>query len=70
MESRKWGLVLIIIGVLMLAAMLLVTPLHIYGTGFGRKHIAGIIASAVVLIAGIVVSLVSKRKSAGNGNQH
>jgi hypothetical protein len=66
MEARRWGLALIVVGVLMMAAVLLVSPLHIYGSGFGPRHIIGTIASAVVLVAGIVVSLISKQKSAGH----
>ncbi len=66
METRKWGVALIVIGVLMLAAVLLVSPLHIYGSGFGTKHIIGTIASAVVLIVGIIVFLSSRKKSAGD----
>ena len=66
MAPRKWGIVLVVVGVLMLAAVLLVSPLHIYGTGFGPKHIIGTIVSAVVLVAGIVAFLISKQKSASN----
>ena len=66
MESKKWGIVLIVVGVLMLAGVLLVTPLHIYGTGFGARHITGTIVGAVVLIVGVVVFLFSKKEPAGN----
>lgn len=66
METRKWGLVLVAVGVLMLAFVLLASPLNIYGTGFGPKHIIGMIVSAVVLVVGIVVSLIPKHKSVGN----
>jgi len=65
METRKWGLVLVAVGVLMLAFVLLASPLHIYGMGFGTKHIIGAIVSATVLVVGIVVSLYPKRKSTG-----
>jgi steroid 5-alpha reductase family enzyme len=64
--AKTWGIVLIVVGVLMLAAVLLASPLHIYGTGFGPKHVAGTIAGAVVLIVGIVLTLVSKPKPASN----
>ena len=66
MGFRKLGVALIVIGVLTLGAVLLVTPLYIYGTGFGHKHIIGAIASAIVLVFGIVVFLFSKPKPADN----
>jgi hypothetical protein len=66
MGARKWGLVLVLAGVLMLAFVLLATPLHVYGTGFGSKHVIGTIISAAVLVAGIVVSLIPKQKSVKN----
>ncbi len=63
MVVRKWGLVLIGVGALMLAFVLLATPLHIYGTGFGSKHILGVIVCIVVLIAGLVLALFPREKS-------
>ena len=67
METRKWGLVLIAVGGLMLAFVLLASPLHIYGTGFDTKHIIGTIVSVTVLGVGIVVSIKKcKQKSASN----
>ena len=62
MGTKKWGVVLIVVGVLMLVAVLLVSPLHIYGSGFGTRHIMGTIASAVVVIVGIIISLVSPKR--------
>jgi hypothetical protein len=62
MGSRNWGMTVIVVGMLMLAFMLLSTPLHIYGTGFGIKHIIGTTASVLVVVIGIVVSL-KPRKS-------
>lgn len=66
MAPRKWGIVLIVVGVLMLAAVLLASPLHIYGKEFGPRHIIGTIVSAIVLVVGIVVSLIPKQKSVSN----
>lgn len=66
MALRKWGIVLIVVGVLMLAAVLLASPLHIYGKEFGPKHIIGTIVSAIVLVVGIVVFLIPNKKSVSN----
>jgi len=62
MATRKWGGVLVVVGALMLAFVLLATPLHIYGTGFGSKHLIGTIVSAAVLVVGIVVSLTNRSR--------
>jgi len=63
METKNWGLVLIVAGILMLAFVLLASPLHIYGTSFGFKHIVGTVVSAVVLVVGVIVFLIPKPKS-------
>ena len=63
---KRIGQVLIVIGVLMLAAVLLASPLHIYGTGFGPRHIMGTVVGAIILVAGIIVVLIPKQKSVGN----
>jgi hypothetical protein len=61
MGTRKCGLVLILAGVLMLAFVLLATPLQIYGEGWGPKHTFGAIVSAAVIVAGIVLSLIPRK---------
>jgi len=63
METKKWGVVLIVVGVLMLAFVLLASPLHIYGNSFGIRHIVGTIVSAAVLVVGIIVCLVPRPRS-------
>jgi hypothetical protein len=64
MVSVKLGFIAIVVGVLMLAFILLATPLHILGTGFGPKHIVGAAISALVIVIGIIVSLIpGKRRS-------
>jgi hypothetical protein len=61
MGTRKCGLVLILLGVLMLAFVLFATPLHIYGEGWGPKHNFGTIVSVIVIIAGIVFALLPSK---------
>jgi hypothetical protein len=43
--------------------MLLASPLHIYGVGFGPKHIIGTVVGAGVLIVGLVLLFLPKQKS-------
>jgi hypothetical protein len=49
MGIRKCGFVSILAGVLMLVFVLLATPLHIYGLGWGPKHVFGTIVSTAVI---------------------
>jgi hypothetical protein len=63
MKTKSWSLVLVVLGVLMLAFMLLASPLHIYGMGFGPKHIIGTVVGAGILIAGLVLLFLPKQKS-------
>ncbi len=63
MKIRKWGLMLVAVGVVMLAFVLLATPLHLYGTGFGPKHIMGTIVSALVLVVGTILTLRAASRS-------
>jgi hypothetical protein len=66
METKTWGRVLAVLGVLLLAFVLLASPLHIYGTGFGPKHIIGTVVGAVVLIVGLVLYFLTKQKTDRN----
>jgi hypothetical protein len=63
MKVKQWSLVLMAAGILMLAFVLLATPLHIYGSGYGPKHIIGTVVSSVVFIAGIAAFFISGPKS-------
>lgn len=54
---------MIALGVLIQAFMLLASPLHIYGVGFGPKHIIGTVVGAGVLIVGLVLLFLPKQKS-------
>jgi hypothetical protein len=63
MKDKRWGIALVVLGVLMLAFMLLASPLHIYGVGFGAKHIIGTVVGAGVLIVGFVLLFLPKQKS-------
>jgi hypothetical protein len=63
MNTKRWSCALVVLGVLMLAFMLLASPLHIYGEGFGPKHIIGAVVGAVILIAGLVLWFLPKQKS-------
>jgi multisubunit Na+/H+ antiporter MnhG subunit len=63
MKTKTWGFALVVLGVLMLAFMLLASPLHIYGVGFGPKHIIGTVVGAGILIVGLVLFFLPKGKS-------
>jgi hypothetical protein len=63
MKNNRCSFALVVVGVLMLAFVLLAGPLHIYGMGFGPKHIIGTVAGAGVLIAGLVLRFLPKQKS-------
>ncbi len=60
MSTKTWGTVLLVVGILIVAAVLLATPLGIVHSSFGTKHIIGIVVGAVVLIAGIILSFGKK----------
>jgi hypothetical protein len=60
MPTRTWGIVLLVVGFLIVAFVLLASPLHILGIGFGIKHIIGVVVGAVIFIAGIILSFVKK----------
>ena len=64
MNTKSWGIALVVLGVLMLAFVLLAGPLGINGAGFGTKHIIGAVVSAIVLIVGLILLFVSKPKAA------
>ena len=60
MSTKTWGIVLLVVGFLIVAFVLLGSPLHIFGTGFGTKHIIGVVVGAVIFIAGIFLSFIKK----------
>jgi hypothetical protein len=57
MSGRTLGIVLIVIGILIVAAMLLAAPLHLASAGFGLKKIIGLAVGAIILIVGLVMSM-------------
>jgi hypothetical protein len=63
MKTKRWGVALAVLGVLMLAFVLLASPLQICGEGFGPKHIIGTVVGAGVLIVGLVLLFLPKQKS-------
>ena len=54
MKNKTLGIVFIVVGVLIVAAVFLAAPLHLTSAGFGTKHILGLILGLVVLAAGLV----------------
>ncbi len=60
MPNRTLGIVLIILGILILAAVFLAGPLHLASAAFGTKHIIGLVIGAIVLIAGFVFAARTK----------
>jgi len=60
MSTKTWGIVLLVVGFLIVAFVLFGSPLHILGTGFGPKHIIGVVVGAVIFIAGIFLAFIKK----------
>lgn len=60
MSTKSWGIGLLVVGFLIVAFVLLASPLHILGTSFGSKHIIGLVVGAVIFIAGAFLSFVKK----------
>ena len=60
MSTKTLGMVLLVVGILIMVAVLLATPLGIVHSGFGAKHIIGIVVGAVVFIAGIFLAFIKK----------
>jgi hypothetical protein len=54
------GIILLIVGVLIVAFVLLASPLGIMGSGFGIKHVLGVVVGAVVLATGIFLAFIRK----------
>jgi len=56
MKNKTLGIVFIVVGVLIIAAVVLAGPLHLASTSWGIKHILGLILGLVILAAGLVFS--------------
>jgi hypothetical protein len=62
MSTKNLGIVLLVVGIIIVAFVVLASPLGIIGSGFGTKHIIGVVVGAVVLIAGIFLAFIRKAK--------
>jgi hypothetical protein len=51
--NKTTGMILIVIGILILAAVVLAAPLHLAGSSYGLKKISGLVIGAIILIVGI-----------------
>ena len=56
MSNKTYGILLIVLGVLIVAAIFLSVPLHLAGAGFGLKKMIGVVIGVVVFVAGLLVS--------------
>ena len=62
MSTKQLGIGLIIVGLLIMIFMVIASPLHIIGSGFGLKHIIGIVIGAAMFIGGLILALFIKEK--------
>ena len=56
MKNKTLGIIFIVVGVLIIAAVVLAGPLNLAGSIWGVKHFLGLILGLVVLAAGLVFS--------------
>jgi hypothetical protein len=62
MSKKTYGILLIVVGVIIVAVVFLAVPLHLGGTGFGLKKIAGVVIGVIALAAGLFLTLAKKGK--------
>ena len=62
MKNKFLGILFIVVGALIIAAVILAGPLHLASTIWGLKHILGLILGLVILAAGLVFTF-QKTKS-------
>ena len=55
-SNKKYGIILIVVGVLIVAAIFFAVPLHLAGAGFGLKKLIGVVVGVVFFVAGLLVS--------------
>ena len=53
---------LVVAGILIVAAIFLAAPLHLASVGFGAKKIIGLVVGLAVLAVGLVMSFVKGQK--------
>jgi len=56
MSNKTYGIILIVVGVLIVAAVFLSIPLHLAGAGFGLKKLIGVVIGVVAFAAGLLVT--------------
>ena len=57
MSNRTLGIVLLVVGVLIVAAVVLAGPLGLASSTFGTKKIVGVVVGAIVFVVGLVMSM-------------
>ncbi len=62
MNKKKFGILLIVVAVLMIAIDFLAVPLHLSAGAFGPKKIALLVVGVVVLAAGILLTVWKNNK--------
>ena len=58
MNNKVFGIALIVIGILIVAAVFLAGPLGLSGSSFGTKHFLGVAVGAVVFVVGVVLAAI------------
>jgi hypothetical protein len=60
MSKRTLGIVMLVVGILIVAAIVVGAQLGWPNPGFGLKKIAGLVVGAIVFVAGLVISMRNK----------
>jgi hypothetical protein len=61
--NKTTGIIMIVIGLLILAAVVLAAPLHLAGSSYGIKKISGLVIGAIILIVGLFSAMANNRKT-------
>ena len=56
MSNKTYGIILIVVGVLIVAAIFFAVPLHLAAAGFGLKKLGGVVLGVVIFVAGLLIA--------------